>query len=54
MKVVVSHKSTINMVTYTNVSSITYNSELKQYTITNDIGSYTYSAGSYIIAILNA
>ena len=49
MKVVVSSKSSINMVTYT-CTNIAYSSG--NYVLTTTDGTKTYSAGAYMIMIL--
>lgn len=49
MKVVISSKSSINMVTYT-VSNIAYSNG--NYVLTTTEGTKTYAVGSYILMIL--
>ena len=49
MKVVVSSKSSINMITYT-VTNIAYSND--NYVLTTTDGTKTYAAGSYILMIL--
>lgn len=49
MTVIVTSKTTISMVTYTNVTSLTFTNN--NYVITVGSTSYTYAAASYMVII---